>query len=62
MTTCAATTGVMVAIGPDDPLTQQLLNVARALPRGWQIPSWKDTPATRPCFHRIFVFEKAGLP
>ena len=40
---CAAATGVMLTVGPEDPLTIQLLNVARALlPKGWKLPGWHD--------------------
>jgi hypothetical protein len=40
---CATVTRMMSTVGPDDPLTQQLLDVARKLlPKGWQIPGWQD--------------------
>ena len=40
---CAAATGVMAVIGPDDPLTKQYLGYARQLlPTRWDIPGWHN--------------------
>ena len=40
---CAAATGVVCAVGEDDPLTIHLLEVTRSLlPKGWQLVGWQD--------------------
>ncbi len=40
---CAAITRSIVTIGPEDPLTVQMLNIAMGLcQKGWDIPCWRE--------------------
>ena len=58
---CAAATGVMEVVGPQDPVAQRFLAVARSyLPVGWDIPGWHE--GTLYCHDTVSNFNTRLMP